>query len=144
MNALRGMMLVVILGGLAPAAWAALPPRSPEELQSDANVVVTGKVKEVFHKKRSEKGFVRTYFVAEVVVDEVSKGEGPSPGQVLYMRYWVLKSSPEGWVGPSGLRGAPKRGDTIRAYLKRAADGGFDVLDPNGVSVVKSGTKAAN
>jgi hypothetical protein len=135
MNARRVFVLSFALGLLATAPAAAeLPPLSPEERLERATCVVTGEVKAVYStEKETKKGFTDRLFLLEVMPATVEKGDGPKRGEVFYVRCWKRKDRPAGWVGPGGQTRVPAARDRVRLFIKRAEDGGYDLLIPNGV-----------
>jgi hypothetical protein len=88
--------------------------------------------------------------VAEIRVDECTKGAGLAKGDLVYARYWQRAWRGAGQPYPStiGHRGLPATGDTLRVYLARNAydgftsannDGGFNVIGANGFEKLKAG-----
>ena len=124
--------LVVAL--LAPGAGAEVPNRTPEQLQEWSTHLVAGEVQTLYVSVSRGDKFEDTKGVAEVRVTAVEKGDGLEPGELVYARYWRRKWVGEGQppTGSNGHRGLPKAGDVVRVHLKRAKDGGYDVLLPNG------------
>ena len=140
---LCALALVSLAGALA---WCRpeIPMKSPEVLARSATHVVTGEVRRVYEADEETEGKWRyRRCVAEVLVDAVEKGEGPAPGEVLFVR-WFTRSWSGGRMPPSstGHHGwTPEGGERVRVYLARDAndgfedgphDGGHDVLVPNG------------
>ena len=123
----------------APFARAEVPDQTPERLQKNATHVVAGEARALYVSVSREGNYEETKGVAEIRVTGVERGDGLEPGGLVYARYWRRK-----WVGDgnpppgsAGHRGLPKVGDTVRVHLKRADDGGYDVLLPNGFQPVK-------
>ena len=134
----------VLLGMIARAAPSAAerPDLSPETLRKAATHVVVGKVAQVWTREESKHRFDFIRYVAEIAVEEVEKGEGLAPGQLVYARYWE-KSWGGGGPPPDdayGHRGLPSPGDRVRVHLacdahdgfEQTADHGFNVIGPNG------------
>ncbi|MEK0449876.1 MAG: hypothetical protein RL088_2144 [Verrucomicrobiota bacterium] len=131
---------------LAQTARCEIAPVPPKELASRSTHVVTGKILGVYAKTVKDGDYLRTEYVAEVRVLETEKGNGVKVGSLIYVRYWT-----QDWRGlgimPPGTRGywdIPKEGEKLRIHLVQkstkiaerfagdSADGGFDVLAPNG------------
>lgn len=129
--------LVVLAGLLSFAAQAALPPRSPEQLQAGADAVVVGvieaitKVDETTPKGFPE-GYANTTYQLAVRVESAEKGPFVS---ILMARGWTLLSRPPGWTGPSGIYALHKAapGQHVRLFLRIGADGAFEIVEPNGI-----------
>ena len=122
------------------AAIAEIPNRTPQQLREGASQIVTGKVQQIYSMEEKSGDYVFTRSVAAVSVDAVEKGVGISKGELVYVRFWRKKYVGAGRPAPGhfGHRGIPAVGDVVRIYLKKADDGGFDVVGPNGFDVVKS------
>jgi hypothetical protein len=141
--------------GAAPAATvflmglclAAVPPRKAEELRSDATDIVVGEVRFVYAGDAKVEHGTDTRYCIELAVTTVEKSPADKTAtappttapasKLLYARCWTPAKRPAGWAGPQGQNLIPKPGQRIRLYLTREADGGFDVLEPNGVEAVK-------
>ena len=129
-------LFALALFSVLPAS-AAVPPRSPENLKENATDIVVGQVVRVYAGTREvREGMTDDVYVAEVKVTAAEKGD-LAAGKVVFARYWKPKSRPRGWAGPQGQNVLPAEGKTVRLFLVRAADGGLDVLTPNGVAVVE-------
>lgn len=126
------------------AEKVALPP---QELRDTATHVIVGAVVQVYERKETDKGWATTFYLAEIRIKEVEKGEGIKVGELVYVRYWN-----RAWVGgstqpitTSGHRGLPKNGESLRIYMARNAydgfgttsDGGFNVIGANGFEKLK-------
>ncbi len=150
MRALTILGIAAALFGGTPAAHAAVPNRSPKQLQKVATDIVVGKVTEIYMSAPAEDGdSATTMIVAEIQIQDVEKGD-LKKGGLVYARYWEKK-----WLGkaseipPDGsmsFRPAPKNGSLVRVYLGRDVsnglgeqkDGGYNVLLPNGFEVLKA------
>jgi hypothetical protein len=139
-----GLTAVTILGALlwGAGAGAEVPPLAPEVLRADSTHIVTAEVKAVRAAERARAGtagFVDTLYTIELAVLAVEKGEGPRAGTILAVRTWQAKARPAGWSGPGGQSFVPAAGERVRAFLRRAADGGLELLLPNGLERLPPG-----
>jgi hypothetical protein len=131
---------------LSRIAFAEIAPVDPKELVKRSTHIVSGKVLGVYSKPVNYGKYLRTEYVAEVRVEKSEKGDGVKSGSLIYVRYWT-----QDWKGlgqmPPGTRGywnIPKEGEQLRIPLVRksrdhsesfhsdSAEGGYDVLAPNG------------
>ena len=123
----------LVLALLVPSmALSEVPNRTVEELQQLSSLVVKGRVQRIYSTVEVSKGVQYTRSVAEISVLAVEKGVPPDG--LLYARFWRSR-----WVGDGpapttgyGHRGIPAAGNTVRVFLVRAHDDGFDVAPPNG------------
>ena len=104
---------------------------STAQLTKSATHVFTGTVQALYSYDKTDGEHVTTRYAAEVFVDAVEKGDGIEPRSLVYVRLWRVKKRAQGWVGASG-HSIPKT-KQVRVYLKRAKDGGLDVILPNGL-----------
>jgi hypothetical protein len=115
--------------------FAEVPNLSTAQLTKSATHVFTGTVQALYSYDKTVQNLhgehVTAHYAAEVFVDAVEKGDGIEPRSLVYVRLWRAKKSPQGYVGSSG-HGIPKT-KQVRVYLKRAKDGGLDVILPNGL-----------
>ncbi|HJQ79378.1 MAG TPA: hypothetical protein VJ828_05455 [Lacipirellulaceae bacterium] len=122
------------VAGLAGAAYAEIPNKSPDQLEELASHIFTGKVMKIYSTvDRSSPKWEFTYSVAEIQVADVEKGE--HEGRLAYVRFWRKRFMGDGPPEPShyGHRGVPKVGSHTRVYvMTEEEDGGYDVLSPNG------------
>jgi hypothetical protein len=134
-----------VAGCLAALVWclslqarAEIVPKTPEQMAKMATHIVQGKVRGIYTSTGKAGNYAQTYYVAELGIDQVEKGEGLKAGGLVYVRYWT-----QYWAGPgspppgtNGHRGLPKVGDAVRVYLvNKGYDGGGDVKD-GGFNVV--------
>jgi hypothetical protein len=119
---------------LASGVGAEVPDHTPEERLRVCTHLVGGEVRAVYASVAREGDYEQTKGVVEIRVTAVPKGDGLARGGLVYARYWQSR-----WVGAGaappgsgGHRGLPKAGDAVRVFLKRADDGGYDVLFPDG------------
>ncbi len=129
------------------SVWAARPNASPEQLQRNSTVIVTGSVKCTYSSTSQDENWETTKFVAEVVIDRCEKGELP-PRSIVYARYYQKRWIGKGIIpaGYSGISPQPQEGQSVRLHLTtewnesldRESDGGLNIIGPNGVEVLKT------
>jgi hypothetical protein len=137
------LLAAAAAAALVPPVWAERPNETPAQLKKLATHVLAGRVMAVYERTSTSGDGKYTQYVAEVRVEECEKGDGVKKGDLVYVRYW--RRTRVGTAGPdfssSGHRDPPARGESVRVYLARtgpagsrpgAADGGLDVLEPNG------------
>lgn len=129
---------------LALAAMICLSSRGDQptlpsgQLANMATHIVSGGVKRVYAcEQGKEKGV--TYYVIEMEVARVEKGIGPNKLEVLYVRCWQRKEKSKDPGVSNGQVEVPAVNQWVQVYLKRAPDGGYDVLEPNGFSKPATG-----
>ena len=138
-------LLLVLLGGggvglgFLHAEKVNMPPAA---LKKTATHVIVGEVAQIYERKEVSEEWNTTYYLAEVRIKEVEKGDGIKPEELVYVRYWNRSRMPNRPLRPdtNGHRGLPTKGETLRIYLARNAyngfgstnDGGFDVIGANG------------
>ena len=132
----------IVLAALmaATAAWAVLPPLSPEQRDAAASLVVTGTVASSTTSDVGAAESIDEITDLTVQVEAVERGSGASAGQEISVRCWTVVKRPPGWVGPTGVNPLPKIGDRIRVWLvpdgDGDGDGGWKPLEPNGVEIL--------
>jgi hypothetical protein len=126
---LSGVTLVAIMSLLAKADE---PPLRQGQLEAKATHIVVGKVKGVYASQREKERGVTDY-VIEIEVGRATKGEGPKEGEVLYMRCWKRDKKSDDPKVSNGQSRIPPVSQRVLAYLKRGRDGGYDILEPNGI-----------
>ena len=136
--------VLLLLACPAPAEKA---PYSTEQLESTATHIVVGKVQAIYTCTEREGNYEYVRKVAEVKIDKLEKGKGPSG--VICVRYFDRHWKGKGLAPPGGgsYWPQPKKGGTYRFYLARNAydgwsregtkDGGYNVVYVNGVQPVK-------
>ncbi len=136
--------VLLLLACPAPAEKA---PYSTEQLESTATHIVVGKVQAIYTRTEREGNYEYVRKVAEVKIDKLEKGKGPSG--VIYVRYFDRHWKGKGLVPPGGGSHwpQPKKGGIYRFYLARNAydgwstegtkDGGYNVVYVNGVQSVE-------
>jgi hypothetical protein len=116
-------------------ASAERAPRRHEELTKSASHVVHGVVEHMYERNERKGMFKDTYILAEIVVQNVNKGEDIEVGDRVFAKFWRKT-----WLGPAaltppgtyGFRPKPMLGDSVGAYLRGDRKTGFEVLHPNG------------
>ena len=128
-------------------ALAEKAPSSQKQLESIATHIVVGKVQAIYTRTEREGNYEYVRKVAEVKLDRLENGKGPSG--VIHVRYFDRHWKGKGLVAPGGgsYSPQPKKGGTYRFYLARNAydgwsaegtkDGGYNVVYVNGVQPVK-------
>jgi hypothetical protein len=122
----------------ASLIFAALPPRSKEDLEKTATDIVVGEVKEVYTSTREKRpGMVDMLYCFEISTTKVEKGERGKEGKIVMARAWTPSKRPSGWAGPQGQNVIPERGKTYKFYLVEGKDGALDAITPNGIEESK-------
>jgi len=143
---LRYVALILLLL-FAAHGDAEKAPYSRKQLESTATHIVVGKVQAIYSRTEREGNYEYVRKVAEVKMDKVEKGKGPTG--LIYVRYFDRNWKGKGLVPPGG--GAywpqPKKGGSYRFYLARNAydgwskdenqDGGYNVVYVNGIQPIK-------
>jgi hypothetical protein len=133
---LMGLAIGFKLG--TSVAFAAVPPLSDEDRLHMADAIIKGKVESVVESLKNTDHGIDAVVQTEVSVTEVIKGEIPLNTRVP-VSFWYVKKRIRGWAGHQGQNN-PK---TIKVnaegqfYLKKTEDGGFALLEPNGVDLLK-------
>lgn len=147
---LRWIICAVLLGGLVPGTEM-FAERPPED-RSRATHVVVGTVEGVYVREEKD---IR-YYLVEIAVEKVEKGEGLKPGQAFYVGCYLY--NPDYYKGKKltdavrrqlALRGAPydgvpKEGERVRVYAKHSVlyangrQGKYDGVYPDWYEVVKT------
>ncbi len=117
--------------------YGEIPPLREDQLRETATHVFRGTISRIYStRERTSADFETTWNVAEIRVDQCEKGDAER--RIAYVRFWrkhYVGSSlaPPGHYGHQGI---PKIGANVRAYVKQGEDGGYDVLSPNGLTVI--------
>lgn len=132
---MKNPFLCLLLGVFAlSSAYAALPPRDPENLDQAATLIVVAVAKDI---AKSTRGFglsVDSISTVEAEIESVSKGDAEAGGTIK-IRLWAPKRRPAGWAGPQGVGPVPAKGDRFKAWLRKGEDGVWEALEPNGISI---------
>lgn len=140
----RTMLIAFWLLLVVPSITRAeVPLISSKELSQDASHVVRGKVERVYSSTERDGNWENTKLVAQIAVDKVEKGSGIDKAKPVYVRYWRTN-----WIGKtpapphSGGHDMIPLGAECRLFLSvNEDDGGYDMLLPNGVEVLKEKKK---
>lgn len=112
-------------------------PLSDGRLEAKSSHIVLGKVRRVY-SSAAEKDKGVTNYVIEIEVQDILKQppnapSGPKALEVLYARCWKRKEKSEDPAVANGQLKIPAASDKVRVFLTRGKDGGYDVLEPNGI-----------
>jgi hypothetical protein len=114
----------------------------PERQREDATHIVRGHVKAVYSAERQMSvEQIDTMYLIEIEVNRLDKGNGPKVDEPLYVRCWKSKDRPGGFKGPAGQTAIPRVGDAVWVYFRLNRDGGYDLIEPDGIQVFRE-TKA--
>ena len=131
-------LFIALASASGSKAVAEIPDLSLADLQQSATQVITGKVIRIYSVvERTSSDWETTYRVAEIQVEGLETGE--PIGSLAYVRFWRKQYVGNGLAPPGyyGHRGTPQPGDSVQIFVEKAADGGYDVLSPNGFGVRK-------
>lgn len=113
--------------------WAAIPPMSPEDLQSTADVVLVATVEKVTTRSvELAPDTHNTVYEIDLKVEKVEKGK--ITGKAVLATCWQPEMRPQGWAGPQGQNEIPTAKARGRFYLRDAGEGAYEILEPNGWS----------
>jgi hypothetical protein len=149
MRSLFGTLSLIMFA--ISAASAAKPETSKKQLEKDATHIIAGKVQAISQviERAGEYGITR--YVAEILIDNVEKGNDLKAGDIIHARYlrkvWRGSGAPP--PGDSGHWPIPQRDDSVRVYLTHkgyngagyTADGGYDVYYKNGFEILVAPTQ---
>ena len=126
----------VALVAACATARGEIAPQTPEQLEARSTHIAVGEVTAIYTDRTQSGDWLKTVGVIEIRIAELGKGDGLDAGDAVYARFWRQQWRGEGNPPPfgSGHR-LPKKGDTVRVYLKQNA-GGYDALLPNGIEVI--------
>ena len=135
-------LLLLFAGGGLGIIRAEKVNMRPDELRKTATHVILGEVAQIYERKEATDEWNTTYYLAEVRIKNLEKGDGIKADELVYVRYWHRSRAANRPLRPdtNGHRGLPTKGETLRIYLARNAyhgfgttnDGGFDVIGANG------------
>jgi len=135
--ALVGALIVAIAG----AAHAALPPLARPQLEAAASVVLVGKVDELSaHDERRARDAEDRKVELHVRIESVEKlPKASALSGTVTVRAWTASKRPRGWTGPDGVRRLAdvKVGQRVRLFLKGSARAGYDIVEPNGLQILR-------
>ncbi len=144
-----GLFLSILFLSILSAASAhAAKNTTPKwRLEKDATHIIVGKVQSVSFTHKIGGSYQVTYYVADIVIDRVEKGEGLKSGEIVHPRYLSRAWVGTGTLPPndSGHYPTPKQDDYVRVYLVNSGyngqgyttDGGYDVYYKNGFEILK-------
>ena len=128
----------------ATALFAAIPNRTPEQLQKDADVIVVGTVQEIHARRTTDELWDRQEGTVLFLVDKVEKekdGLKIEAGDQLNVGFWTMR-----WVGPRDEvppYGAghhlpkPDPQAKVRVFVQIEDDGTYKAVLPNGFAPLK-------
>jgi hypothetical protein len=133
------------------ASYAVKPATPKKQLEKEATHIVTGKVQDISSTTQHSGEYDLVYYIAEIAVDKIEKGEGLKTGEVVNARYRWTKSRGIGVPPPGdpGHRPTPVKGDSVRVYLVNkgyngagyTTDGGYDVYYNDGFEILAQPAK---
>jgi len=143
-----GLSVLLVIAASALFALAEQAPMSPEARRTYATHILTGKVGQIYERRRQHGKYRYVQYVAEVTVDAVEKGEGPKRGDLVYVRYWTKAWTGPGHPSPGGGGQTdilPKEGERLRFYIavgkgagrRGTTDKGYEVANPKGGLVIE-------
>lgn len=137
----RHILLAFLAISLLPlSSSAALPPLSPEELDADAEVIVTGTVTSNEIAVTGSLSHTRWVIELQVKLDSVIKGDGQmEPGWTLPVQVWKVRKSKS--VGAQGQNDIPAAGSRAQFWLEKNSHGDWEALEPNGISLLDGGAE---
>jgi hypothetical protein len=136
----RNTVIVGSILALAMQSQAAYAER-PQQTRDDATHVVTGVIKQI-EKKDAKSGNdgVKTYYTAEIVIDEVGKGEGLKANDTLKFSWFRVTKRPSAPLpGTYGQSHASATQDArVRVWLMKGDASKYDVIyNSNGMEPAK-------
>jgi hypothetical protein len=134
----------VALVAACATARGEIAPQTPEQLEARSTHIAIGEVTAIYTDQTRSGDWLKTVGVVEIRVAELDKGDRLESGDAVYARFWRQQWRGEGNPDPfgSGHR-LPKKGDTVRVYLRQNA-GGYDALLPNGIEVISKAEDKAD
>jgi hypothetical protein len=134
--------LASVLGASAAlmgcAARAEVQDMRPENLRAIASHVFNGKLARIYSSVEQSAEWETIQSVAELQLARVEKGS--YAGRLVYVRFWrrrfIGKGPPPD--GAYGHRQVPVVGSVVRVFVTEGEDGGYDVVSPNGFSLISA------
>ena len=138
------LSMALLFAAVPGVVFASIAPLTPEMLEEQASLIVTGEVLGTYVRHEAAGADIRGYYVAEIRVADVEKGDLPSPGQPVYARLWNTVRVGERYesCGPGDYFTVPDAGDRVRVWLETTPNG-YQVVYPNGVEVLSESPEAA-
>ena len=132
---------VLFVGLTSGAARAEVPDMDPGRLRAMASHIFDGKLARIYSTVVKSADWETTYNVAEIQIARVEKGV--YAGQLVYVRFWrkQFKGKGEAPDGAYGHRQVPGVGSMVRVFVTTGEDGGYDVILPNGISLISAPTE---
>lgn len=138
LNTIAGPLLLSVCATAVQATDLdfAMQP-TPEQLRERADLIVTGPVQRVYVSHGQTEGGVTGYFVAQVSIRDVEKGEADDRAAVSG-RYWARLRTDRRVDGcaPTSYDPLPREGDLVRAYLQKTPYG-YQVVPPSGFEILE-------
>ena len=128
----------------ATGAFAAIPNRTPEQLQQDADVIVVGTVQEIRAQRTTDELWHDQTGTVLFLIEKVEKGDKVQLGDQMKIGFWTKR-----WVGPPGQ--VPPHGNghrlpksdpkaKVRVFVQRKEDGSYEAILPNGFAELSPAT----
>lgn len=132
---MRKIKLSLVLASLLAVGqvFAALPPRSEEDMNASAQFVLSVYVHEVEELVVPGRNYDTTNYKARVEVINTEKGN-LAVGQMVTLRFRKV-SGKGGWCGPVGQNTILQAGEQARIFAFESANG-LVLLEPNGAEVL--------
>ncbi|HMP06953.1 MAG TPA: hypothetical protein PJ982_11420 [Lacipirellulaceae bacterium] len=139
-----GLLLVIaaaiVFGGAGGAlvCLAAIPDQSVDALRAAATHVMHGRVLRIYSAvEQTSAEWETTFHLVELAVARQEKGT--PVGRLAYVRFQTRRYTGPDVAPPGhyGLHNIPRAGADVTAYVTLAEDGGFDVVEPNGLIAAK-------
>ena len=131
---MRRLLAAAFFLSFCAPAFAALPPRSPEDLARAAECIITGEVlasRVLIHRKPSSSLYLVRLSAA---IQSVEKGADLlDDPKIIEIRCWRMRRS--NLVGPSGHLSIPADGAGFKMWLRKNKDGQWEPLEPNGIEL---------
>lgn len=115
-----------------------MPPRSLENLNKDADMIVVGTVTHSSPVKHDEMQIITTMLVK---IESIEKGEAAASLGTLNIRCHALNPKAK-LKGSSGFNGNRYVGTKCRFWLKKQKDGQWVPLPPNGIEILEEKIEA--
>ena len=135
-------------------ACAALPPRSTENLKSEADYIVIGTVISVCKSEVKTELGSDYHYTALIQIESLESefplmppilpdGTIPTPsssepkaGSQIKVQYWKVGQRPHGCTGPQGQNSNLETETKVRLFIKKDSKGSFHLLQPNGWQLI--------
>jgi len=120
-------------------------PTGPDARAQDSNEQIRGTVQAVYTKNEDRANSVKTYYLFEILVSALEKGDSSKVGDLLYVRAFSIEARPGKLLptGSSGHRPLPKTGDRLRVFIVKGpysstgqTDSGRSAFYPDGFEIL--------